>query len=86
MKASTDEIRSSFRDTIPVALVIAGHRQYSPTLFPKAVTKAFLQMHSKSLPDAKVFMAPQSDHWMHLQEPHVVLEAVKYVLNECQTN
>ena len=65
---------------IPTGLVVAGHRQYSPTLFPKAVTRAFLDMH-QDMP-AKVFMAHRSDHWIHLQQPEVVVQAVDYVLKE----
>ncbi|CAB9523409.1 Alpha beta hydrolase fold protein [Seminavis robusta] len=80
-QSNTDSIR---RDFPPTALVIAGHRQYSPTFFPKAVTTAFLQMHATSLPHAKVFMAPKSDHWIHLQQPEVVMQGVEYVLEEIQ--
>lgn len=68
---------------IPTSLVIAGNRQYSPTLFPKAITRAFLEMH-KDMPAAKVFLATQSDHWVHMQEPKVVLEAVDHVLQKIE--
>jgi pimeloyl-ACP methyl ester carboxylesterase len=70
------------RATIPTSLVIAGNRRYSPTLFPKQVTRAFLDMHAVCLQHAKVFIAHDSDHWVHMSEPEVVLEAVQYVVNE----
>ena len=64
---------------IPTGLVIAGHRQYTPTLFKHAMTLAFQDMH-KDFPCSQVLMASKSDHWVHMQEPQVVLQAVEYVL------
>ena len=69
-----------YSHNIPVGLVIAGNRRYSPTLFPKAVTKAFLEMH-KDMPSTKVFMAHQSDHWVHMSEPEIVVTAIHHVLS-----
>lgn len=64
---------------VPIGLVLASNRKYSPTLFPKAVTKAFLDMH-KDLP-AKTYLA-DSDHWVHMQQPQVVVNALHHVLSE----
>jgi pimeloyl-ACP methyl ester carboxylesterase len=74
--------RRQEQHVIPTGLVIAGNRRYSPTLFPKKVTRAFLEMHATCLSHARVFMANDSDHWVHMSEPEVVLEAVQYVLDE----
>lgn len=71
--------------SIPTALVVARHRTYSPTLFPRAVTQAFVDMHAVSLPRAKLFLASRSDHWIHLQQPRVVLDALGYVLGKTTT-
>jgi pimeloyl-ACP methyl ester carboxylesterase len=86
MNASGNNIRNSQQHIImPLGLVIAGHRQYSPTLFPNAVTAAFLQMHQSMYQNndhGKLFLASQSDHWIHMQEPKVVVQAVQYVLQK----
>mmetsp|Transcript_27707 Transcript_27707/g.41938 ORF Transcript_27707/g.41938 Transcript_27707/m.41938 type:complete len:395 (-) Transcript_27707:265-1449(-) len=74
-------IRESLR-SIPTALIIASHRRYSPTFFPHIVTQAFRKMHEHSLPHAKVFWADQSDHWIHMQQPDMVLNAIEYVMQE----
>jgi pimeloyl-ACP methyl ester carboxylesterase len=80
---------TSSAKVIPAGLVIAGHRQYSPTLFPQAVTAAFLKMHESMYNNnnnndnnGKLFMASQSDHWIHMQEPKVVVQAIEYVLQK----
>jgi pimeloyl-ACP methyl ester carboxylesterase len=80
--AGSNNIR---KQQLPLGLVIAGHRQYSPTLFPKAVTAAFLQMHQSMYENnehGKLFLASQSDHWIHMQEPQMVVQAVEYVLQK----
>jgi pimeloyl-ACP methyl ester carboxylesterase len=75
---SMKAIRKPLPD-VPIGLVIADHRKYSPTLFPDGVTKAFLKMHAH-LP-AKLYLA-DSDHWVHMQQPHIVLEAFDHVLSQ----
>ena len=83
MDGSDSDIRKNFIGSIPIGLVIAGHRQYSPTVFPKAVTQAFLDMHKELYSNSqyrKLFTAPSSDHWVHMQQPEVVVQAVEYVL------
>jgi pimeloyl-ACP methyl ester carboxylesterase len=71
---------------IPTSLVVASKRRYSPTLFPRKVTQGFLEMHATCLSHAKVFIAHDSDHWVHMSEPEVVLEAVHYVVNKLSRN
>ena len=65
----------------PISLVLAGNRHLSPTFSPAKVTAAFLKMHEGLVREtqAEVLMAPKSDHWIHLEQPEVVLEAVASV-------
>ena len=39
----------------------------------------FVQMH-ESMPNTTRLMAPQADHWVHLQQPEIVCQAVQSVL------
>jgi pimeloyl-ACP methyl ester carboxylesterase len=68
--------------TGPLALLIAADRRYSPTRHPKAVTQAFLDIHAPLVEAHGVqpIMAEQSDHWIHLQQPQLVVDAVLDVL------
>ena len=68
----------------PVALVLAANRTHSPTLFPKAVTEVFVNLHKPLVKEtgAHVFMAEESDHWVHLQQADLVEQAIRMVFNE----
>ena len=68
---------------LPVALVIACRRQYSPTLFPQAVTDAFIELHKDEIP-GKRFLAQKSDHWVHMEQPQVVIDAIDHVLSKLE--
>ena len=53
--------------------------------YPQAITKAFMNMHT-DMP-CRLFMADQSDHWIHMQQPDIVVQAIEYVLeNRQKTN
>lgn len=67
---------------IPIRLLIAGDRRYSPTLHPAGVTRAFVDLHAELLqrPHARLVMAAHSDHWIHVQQPELVVAAAQELL------
>jgi len=69
--------------TCPIGLVIAANRKNSPTLFPQAVTDTFIKLHQPLWkPERnKLFLGKNSDHWVHMTEPELVLEALDHVLS-----
>jgi len=74
--------------TLPLAIVLAAHRTLSPTLYPAAVTQAFVDMCKPlaAATDGTVSMATNSDHWVHLSEPEQVLAAVDVVLGKVRSD
>lgn len=83
LQSQTPSFRKYSWDCLPVALIVAGNRQFAPTLFPKATTQAFIDMHQPYLDEnpesSKLFIAGKSDHWIHMQEPEVILDAVRII-------
>lgn len=73
-----------FDFNLPIGLVVANCRRHTPTLWPQKVTDAFIALHRELIgrPKSRLFMANQSDHWVHMEEPAVVLAAVDFVLAE----
>ena len=68
----------------PVVLVLAAKRQYSPTLYPDDVTRAFVKLHEDLVAktEATVLLAEESDHWVHLQQPDLIVQAIRIALGE----
>ena len=56
---------------LPIRLLIAGDRKYSPTLHPAGVTRGFLDLHAELLrrPQARLAIASHSDHCWHGGRP-----------------
>jgi pimeloyl-ACP methyl ester carboxylesterase len=78
-----DRVRYELPPGLPIRLIIAGHRKYSPTLNPDGVTRAFLSLHADLLqrPNCHLIMANDSDHWIHLQQPNLVIDAAADLLS-----
>lgn len=75
---------------LPIRVIIAANRKFSPTFNPAGVTQAFVRMHEPMLQKNKnnknhsadmvtMVLAEQSDHWVHLQQPEVVVEAIHHI-------
>ena len=73
----------------PGVLVIANHRQHSPTLYPDQITRAFLMLFRPLLDQNEdtwqLVMADHSDHWIHLQQPQLVVDAIRTVIEKSTT-
>ena len=70
---------SSIPSRIPIKLLIAGSRQYSPTFFPDAVTFTFMELLSPILTRnllSSCRIVTETDHWIHLQQPQAVADAI----------
>jgi pimeloyl-ACP methyl ester carboxylesterase len=59
----------------PVVLLTPGH--------PKAISDADLQ---KIGPDAKQLIAERSGHWVHLDEPELVIEQIREILTSVRAD
>ncbi len=61
---------------LPVTIIVAARRNLSPSLFPDSITAAFVPLAKRVLRDSpqhRLVLAPASDHWVHLQQPELVL-------------
>jgi pimeloyl-ACP methyl ester carboxylesterase len=64
-----------------VTILIATARAPSPTFFPQRVTDAFLKLaRPLAQPPSAVIQATRSNHWIHVEEPQLVIEAVREML------
>eukprot|EP00928_Gymnodinium_smaydae_P098134 TRINITY_DN9050_c0_g2_i1.p1 TRINITY_DN9050_c0_g2~~TRINITY_DN9050_c0_g2_i1.p1 ORF type:complete len:349 (+),score=26.66 TRINITY_DN9050_c0_g2_i1:54-1100(+) len=74
------------RRSLPCKLIIAAHRKFSPTLYPEKVTSAFVEWHRDlcSRLSIEPIMAKDSDHWVHVQQPELVAQAIIDVLVQVQ--
>jgi pimeloyl-ACP methyl ester carboxylesterase len=77
---------SSIATPPPMSLVLANNRKYSHTFFPQVVTDAFRDIHMDllMLHDVELFMADESDNWIHLQSPTLVAKAIASVMQRIE--
>jgi len=76
--ASFQKDHFPMRKGLPCTVIIAADRKHSPTLHPQSVTKAFEKFCRPIVEEVggKIIMAGKSDHWVHLQSPTVVVDAI----------
>jgi pimeloyl-ACP methyl ester carboxylesterase len=70
---------------LPVTIIVAAKRNLSPSLFPDSITAAFVALAERVLRDSplhRVVLAPASDHWVHLQQPELVLAELARLMRE----
>jgi pimeloyl-ACP methyl ester carboxylesterase len=71
--------------SLPVTVLVATARRPSPTLFPDRVTAAFVKLNSPlAQPSSAVIRATRSNHWIHVEEPELVVDAVLQMLGSSQ--
>lgn len=71
----------SLAPSLPVTVLVATARAPSPTLFPERVTAAFLKLAGPlAQPPSAVIKATRSNHWIHVEEPELVISAVLQML------
>ena len=76
-------LHSDIPKDLPISLVLANDRRFSPTMFPNKITQAFIDIHEEFCLNHNIetFIAGDSDHWIHMQQPEIVIEAILSVLN-----
>eukprot|EP01111_Echinosteliopsis_oligospora_P016510 TRINITY_DN6893_c0_g1_i2.p1 TRINITY_DN6893_c0_g1~~TRINITY_DN6893_c0_g1_i2.p1 ORF type:complete len:188 (+),score=10.99 TRINITY_DN6893_c0_g1_i2:143-706(+) len=64
---------------IPITVITAANRIYSPSFWPKQITDVYKIMHaeySSMSIHGKHIMCDISDHWIHLQNPSLVTRCI----------
>lgn len=70
-------------ESLPVTIIVAAKRNLSPSLFPGSITDAFMALAKRVLrnsPKHRLVQAQNSDHWVHLQQPELVVTELNRLL------
>jgi len=78
-------VTSPLPKTTPVTVLVASARGPSPTFFPERLTAMFTRLGaSVAQPPNAVVMAPRSNHWIHVEQPELVIDALEKMVSQLQ--
>jgi pimeloyl-ACP methyl ester carboxylesterase len=78
-------VASPLPKTTPVTVLVASARGPSPTFFPERLTAMFTQLASSvAQPPNAVVLAPRSNHWIHVEQPELVIDALETMVSQLQ--
>jgi pimeloyl-ACP methyl ester carboxylesterase len=68
-----------------VTILVATARSPSPTFFPQRVTDAFLKLaRPLAQPSSALILANRSNHWIHVEEPDLVIDAITAMIKKAR--
>jgi pimeloyl-ACP methyl ester carboxylesterase len=77
-------VQQTIKD-LPLVVITATHRIHMPSFSHKQATAAFTEMHAQYASfssHGQQLFATKSDHWLHVQEPQIVVEAILSTLKK----